>query len=87
MAAATSLWGSANLCVTMSFCGPSTGSTRSQGLSFLMSSAMAHSITDRMRWRTSLAVAALACQIGVRISSTSAVLTSETGRSPMRGKT
>ena len=40
-----------------------------------------------MRWRTSLAVAALTCQIGVRISSTSAVLTSETGRRPMRGNT
>ena len=37
-------------------------------------------------WRTSLAVAALTCQIGVRISRTSAVLTSETGRRPMRGK-
>ena len=44
------------------------------------------SSTDRMRWRTSLAVAALTCQIGVRISSTSVVLTSETGRRPMRGK-
>ena len=32
-AAATSLWGSASRCVTMSFCGPSTGSTRSHGLS------------------------------------------------------
>ena len=40
-----------------------------------------------MRWRTSLAVAALTCQIGERISSTSAVLTSETGRPPTRGKT
>ena len=28
---------------------------------------MVHSSTDRMRWRTSLAVAALACQIGERI--------------------
>ena len=48
-AAATSLWGSACICFTMSFCGPST----------------------------------LTCQIGVRI--TSALLTSETGRRPMRG--
>ena len=51
-----------------------------------MSNAMAHSSTDRMRWRTARAVSALLCQIGVRISSTSAVLTSETGRLPMRGK-
>ena len=86
MAAATSLCGSACRCVTMSFCGPRTGSTRSHGLSFRRSIAIAHSSTDRMRWRTSLAVAALTCQIGVRISSTSAVLTSETGRRPMRGK-
>ena len=48
---------------------------------------MLHSNTARMRWRTSLAVAALTCQIGERISSTSAVLTSETGRSPTRGNT
>ena len=40
----------------------------------------------RPHWRTALAVSALTCQIGVRISSTSAVLTSETGRLPMRGK-
>ena len=33
MAAATSLWGSASRCVTMSFCVPSTGRTRSHGLS------------------------------------------------------
>ena len=36
---------------------------------------MDHSSTDRMRWRTARAVSALTCQIGVRISSTSAVLT------------
>ena len=70
MAAATSLCGSACRCVTMSFCGPSTVNTRSQGLSLRMSSAMAHSSTDRMRWRTALAVSALACQMGERISST-----------------
>ena len=83
-AAATSLWGSASRCCTMSFCGPSTGRTRSHGLSPLRSIAMAHSSTDRMRWRTARAVSAFTCQIGVRISSTSAVLTSETGRRPMR---
>ena len=86
MAAATSLWGSASRCVTMLFCGPSAGRTRSQGLSCRMSNAMAHSITERMRWRTARAVSALVCQIGVRISRTSAVSTSETGRLPMRGK-
>ena len=41
MAEATSWCGSACRCVTMSFCGPSTGTTRSQGLSFRMSSAIA----------------------------------------------
>ena len=44
--------------------------------------AIAHSSTERMRWRTARAVSALTCQMGVRISSTSAVLTSETGRRP-----
>ena len=83
-AAATSLWGSASWCYTMSFCGPSTGRTRSHGLSFLRSIATAHSSTDRMRWRTARAVSAFTCQIGVRISSTSAVLTSETGRASLR---
>ncbi|MCY4584279.1 MAG: hypothetical protein OXE50_16015, partial [Chloroflexi bacterium] len=72
MAVATSLWGSANRCVTMSFCGPSTGSTRSHGLSFRMSRAMAHSSTDRMRWRTARAVSALPCQIGGGDSTTPA---------------
>ena len=33
--------------------------------------------TDRMRWRTARAASVLTCQIGVRISSMSAVLTSE----------
>ena len=49
MAAATALCGSAGWCWTMSFCGPSTGSTRSQGLSFRRSIAMAHSSTERTR--------------------------------------
>ena len=87
IAAATFLCGSACRCVTMSFCAPSTGITRSHGLSLRMSRAMAHSSTERMRWRTARAVSALSCQIGVRISSRSAALTSETGRLPMRGKT
>ena len=68
------------------FCGPSIGRTRSHGLSLLRSMAIAHSSTDRMRWRTALAVSALTRQIGVRISSTSAAVTSETGRRPIRGK-
>ena len=41
--------------------------------------AVAHPSTNRMRWRTTRAVSALTCQIGVRISSTSVVLT---GRGP-----
>ena len=68
-AAATSLWGSASRCVTMAFCGPSTGRTRSHGLSALRSIAMAHASTDRMRRRPARAVSALTCQIGARISS------------------
>ena len=47
--------------------------------------ATAHSRTARRRWRTRLAVAAFRCQRGVRISSTSALVTSETGTLPMRG--
>ena len=85
MAPATSLWGSARLCCTMSPCGPRTGRTRSHGLSALSSIATAHSSTARMRWRTARAVSAFTCQMGVRISSTSALVTWETGRSPMRG--
>ena len=46
---------------------------------------MAHSTTARMHWCAALVISAFTCQIGVRISSTSALLTSETGRSPMRG--
>ena len=45
--------------------------------------AIAHSSTHRIRFRTARTVSSLTCQIGVRISSTSAVLTSETGRRPM----
>ena len=84
-AAATSWWGSARMCCTMSPCAPSTGRTRSQGLSRRISIATAQSSTVRIRWRTARAVSAFSCQIGVRISSTSALLTSETGRPPMRG--
>ena len=65
MAAATSVWGSASRCCTISFCGPSTGRTRSHGLSCLRSIAIAHSSTDRVRWRTARAVSALTCQMGV----------------------
>ena len=66
---------------------PSVVPTRSQGLSVLNSIATAHCNTALMRWRTGRAVSALACQMGVRISSTSPLVTSETGRSPKRGKT
>ena len=52
----------------------------------LICMAIAHSITARMRWRTRRAVVAFTCQMGVRISSTSALVTSETGIRPMRGK-
>ena len=51
-----------------------------------ISITMAHSGTDRLRWRTARVVSGFTCQIGVRISSTSALLTSETGREPMRRK-
>ena len=39
-----------------------------------------------MRRRTRRAVSAFRCQMGVRISSTSALVTSETGALPMREK-
>ena len=45
-----------------------------------ISIATAHSSTDRTLWRTARAVSGFTCHIGVRISSTSALLTSETGR-------
>ena len=48
--------------------------------------ATAHSRTARRRWRTRRAVCAFRCHIGERISSTSALVTSETGILPMRGK-
>ena len=73
------------MCSTGAFWGPSTGPMRSQGLSLLSSMATAHSITAWIRWRTRRAVCAFACQIGVRTSSTSALLTSETGRLPICG--
>ena len=48
--------------------------------------AMAHSSTAPMRPRIFWAVTIFVCQMGVRISSTSALLTSETATPPMRGK-
>ena len=45
-----------------------------------------HSSTARRRWRTRRALGAFVCQMGERISSTSALVTSETGILPMRGK-
>ena len=59
---------------------------RSQGLSIRNSIATAHSNTARMRCRNRRAVSAFVCQMGARISSTSALVTSETGIFPMRGK-
>ncbi len=47
--------------------------------------ATAHCITALMRWRSRRAVSGLWCQRGLSISSTSALVTSETGRSPIRG--
>ena len=59
---------------------------RSHGLSTRNSIATAHSSTVRMRWLTRRAVCAFSCQIGVRISSTSALVTSQIRRFPIRGK-
>ena len=78
------------MCRTTLRCLPSTGPTRAHGLSLRCSIAMLHSSTALMalmRWRTVRAVRIFTCQIGVRIASTSALATSETGRLPMRGKT
>ena len=74
------------MCSTTPFWAPSTGTIRSQGLSSLYSMATAHSRTARRRWRTHRAVGAFVCQMGERISSTSELVTSETGILPMRGK-
>ena len=62
--------------------GPRTGPIRSQGLLILNSMATAHSNTARRRTRR--AVFAFRCQMGVRISSTPVLVTSETGILPMR---
>ena len=43
-------------------------------------------MTALMRWRTFRTICAFACEIGVRTSRTSALVTSETCRLPMRGK-
>ena len=56
---------------------------RSHGLSVRCSMAMLHSRMAWMRWRTRRAVSGFTCQIGVSTASTSALLTSETGRLPM----
>ena len=48
--------------------------------------ATAHSRTARKRRRTRRAVSAFRCQMGVRISNTSALVTSDTGTLPMRGR-
>ena len=59
--------------------------SRSRGLSFRMSLEMAHSGTDRMRWRTARVFSAFTYQVGVRMSSRSAESTSDP--LPMRGET
>ncbi len=59
---------------------------RSHGLSGRSSMATAHSSTARTRWRTRRAVCAFSCQMGVRTSSTSPLVTSDTSRPPIRGK-
>ena len=87
IAAVTSRWGNARMWRTTWRCGPRTGPMRSHGLSVRCSIAIAHSSTAWMRWRRVRAVRIFTCQSGVRISSTSAVLTSETDREPMRGNT
>ena len=56
----------------------------SQELSILYSMGSAHSRTARGRWRTRRALEAFPCRIGARISSRSALPTSETGILPMR---
>ena len=58
---------------------------RSHGLSCLHSIATAHSSTARIRSRTRRAVCAFTCQTGVSTSSTSVLVTSDTGRAPIRG--
>ena len=62
---------------------------RSPGLSFRRSIAMAHSSTsaDRMRWRTSLVVAALASQMGVGASAPPRTATTVRGRRTPAGGT
>ena len=59
---------------------------RSHGLSFRRSTAIARFSTERMRWLNSTGRLRLTCQVAVRISSTSSVLTSEACRRAMRGK-
>ena len=86
MAAGTSRWGNARMCCTTSCWAPSTGTTRSHGLSSRNSIATAHSNTARMRCWMQRAMTAFRCQMGVRISSTSALVISETGILPIRGK-
>ena len=81
---ATSRCGSARMCRTSPFCLPSTGPSRSHGLSEGRFIADGHSITALMRWRTFRAVWTFTCQIGVRTSGTSALATSDTDRLSMR---
>ena len=57
------------------------------GLSVRNSIATAHCITALMRWRARRAVPGFECRMGVRTSSRSVLVASETGRSPSRGTT
>ena len=56
-----------------------------RGFSVLNSIATAHSSTAHMRHLTCRATGGFTCQFGARISSTSALVTSETAMSSMRG--
>ena len=58
-ASATSAWGNAAMCRTISRCRPSVAPTLSHGLSVRYSIATAHCITVLMRWRRRRAVSGL----------------------------
>ena len=66
--------------------GAEQGGSRSHGSSVRQPTATAHSSTARMRMWTNRAVCPFLCQIAARISSTSALMTCETGTFPVHGK-
>ena len=59
---------------------------RSHGLSISKRHRYRPFRTVRMHWCSHRAVSAFACQMGARTSSTSTLVTSETGTLPMGGK-